>query len=558
METIIRDYNKALEEVEKALELYQSTGEIKYTKVDSVKIRNKFTKGEQIIKDLFFMAIGDTSDLPKIIKGVQIDNTVYILHDDITHYNVSDSTCEWHWTYEDRQYRFIYNSFCNQVLSSHIWENPENAAKFLKGHMTEGNPNDSYRTVRSIAIDRFERPILTYDNVFLKKDSTLAQIVTRCKDLKHITTEDQTTLLHIVHSLKDNHNLCYAYISNTDCKYLDFTYKLIDKSELKSDKYIKSDYYRVYDYKDIDEEIKLDRLEKDVCCIGLGSAGSNILEQLAKLNYFDTYTLIDFDYVETKNLRNQIYDRLTVGDSKVSAMNSLIKHSSSKLYYIFNVHKKYEEYEWYAYKFEYLISGLDSIDARIGVLNRIKSGEIETHYLIDARYIDLESSLYFVDTSNEDEMKYYEKLLLEDKEELDKLKAKEEYKDKIYTWTPDQARDSKQFKEAVGGRCRYVAQELGINRANGNRNICHCYGDHSCACGENDCSKYIARALEEAKIENKDALNSCIHENIIHIYKLTSAWVTSAIRSIQTDNKKYFTHVEITAEPIPNAIVLKK
>ena len=51
---------------------------------------------------------------------------------------------------------------------------------------------------------------------------------------------------------------------------------------------------------------------------------------------------------------------------------------------------------------------------------------------------------------------------------------------------------------------------------------------------------------------------TCVSENLIHIYKLTSAWVVSNIRAIESGEGKQFTHVDITVDPIPNAIVMRK
>lgn len=551
---IIRDYDIALKKVKEILDIYTAEGKIKYSYIEKVKLSNPLTKTKQQIKDLFFISSGDTSHKPLFINGVYEGNKLYILHEDLTHYNMRSSREKY---YLDG-HTLLTTIFCNTVLMCHIWKNPETAAKILKGNLLEGNPNDSYRNVKSVEADKVVEQIYLKNGIKIKPSTTLEQVISRMSNPEECKDENIRTEINDIHQqLNSDHNKCYAMSALASEASLYFLYQVINKEEIKNGKYIVSNYYKTYDYKDIDETIKFERLEKDVCCIGLGSAGGNIIEQFAKLNYFNSYLFIDFDNVENKNLRNQPYEWNNIGNTKVSSMNSFMSYYGITKPTVTTKNNKYEDVNFNSYKFKYLISGFDTLECRKGVLEKIKSGEIETQYLIDARYKDLDSSLFIIDVNNKEQLEYYEKQLEEDIKEIEAQPVKENY-----NWTPEDAYVWASNKAIFRGYCSRVAKELGyeVNESDRMYNICHFItGKKNNVCCESDaCRECIAQALEEKHIKNTYNTNSCYSSNIIHIYKITSAWVTSAIRSIETDNKKYFTHVDITTDPIPNAIVLKK
>lgn len=556
---IIRDYDIALKKVKEILDIYTAEGKIKYSYIEKVKLSNPLTKTKQQIKDLFFISSGDTSHKPLFINGVYEGNKLYILHEDLTHYNMRSSRERY---YLD-EHTLLTTIFCNTVLMCHIWKNPETAAKILKGNLLEGNPNDSYRNINSVEADKRVPPLFDDYSAFMPNTSTLEQIITRRRNPSEKMGDNTREVIARVHkTLKEDKDMCYAYVANNEEGEKEYTYRLVKRQDIDNGKYDVSSYYRIYTAKDIDENINFSLIEKDICVIGLGSAGGGIIEQLCKMKYIKTYTLIDFDTVEHKNLRNQPYRYSDIGNSKTNSIARYIEHFgiTDNLPDIQIKSTKYQDVELSIYKFKYLVSGFDNLECRIDVLNKIKSGDINTEYLIDARYEGLDSSLFIVKTDNNEEMEYYEKLLLADKAELDRIESEKEH---VYTWTTEDVEASGWKRKCQSG-CSLARKNLGYpdDPTEQYWNLCDFVehrrsADRKYFCGSEECVECIRKALEEKHIENTTNAG-CMAQNIIHIYKMTSAWVMSAFRSIETDGKKYFTHVDITVDPIPNAVVLKK
>ena len=550
----IEDNNK----IQEILEQWQASSEIKYCKVDSVKMRNKVTRCQNLVKDIFFVAFGNNSDKPAIVCGIYdfTNNIQYISHRDITHWNTCPELSSWTFNIGEKQYKLLYRKFCNPVLNKHIMDNPDRASKILKGNLMEGNPNDRWRTPNSV--DASVKAIPLYDNKtgqLIKNSAGL--------DAFYFTQYERPTNIErlrefnrMCQDLKDDHELRYCYYARGNSYNPTFTRGLIKREDISSGKYIVSEYYKSYSYRDVGEITEVPRQEFDIACIGCGSAGSNILDQLIRLNYFTKgYLLVDFDTVEAKNLRNQLYTRTSVSNYKTTALKDILRGIRNVNILVQN--KPYEEVIFRDFKFEYLISGFDSIECRLGLFDKIISGELETKYLIDARYNDLDASLFMIDVANEEEMKYYHKLLLQDLEEFNKDKI--EYYPAT-EWDEASIRELDKETKLLTQGCSTVGMHV-TGRAN---NCCTQLLHHQCegGCRSRECFETIKSFFVQnnyelpAKYKNKE--NSCLAENIIHIYKLVSAWVTANIRAIETDEKKLFTHVDITAEPLPNAIVLRK
>lgn len=556
----VTDYDTALQKVEEVLNLAVEKQHIKYCKVDKIKLRNKYTKRQAIVKDLFFVATKEASCNPMFVSSVRIKDKVYILHRDLTHYNMSTAVGSF---LVDSTHEIIYQDFCNTVKMAHLWKDPDTASKLLKGNLLEGNPNDSYRSINSVEADRQVYPLFDDYSSFMPNTSTLEQIITRRRNPSEEIGDSTKEAITKVHkALKEDKDMCYAYAANNEEGEKEYSYRLVKRQDIDNGKYDVSSYYRIYTAKDIDENISFSLIEKDICVIGLGSAGGGILEQLCKMNYIKSYTLIDFDSIEHKNLRNQPYQYSDIGNNKTNAIARYIEHyhAVDNMPNIQVKPTKYQDVELSIYKFKYLVSGFDNLECRIDVLNKIKSGDIHTEYLIDARYEGLDSSLFIVKTDNNEEMEYYEKLLLADKAELDRVESEREH---VYTWTTDDVTASG-WQRKCHSNCSAIRRELGYpdDPTGQYYNICDYIehrrsGQREYYCGSEECVECIRKALEEQHIENTTNAG-CMAKNIIHIYKMTSAWVMSAFRSIETDGKKYFTHVDITVDPIPNAVVLKK
>ena len=546
---VIRNREECIKRIEKALNKHKD--KIAWVKVDSVEIKNLTTGKMDKIEDLYFYATGKGSGRPRIICGYRDSRNIYILHDEIAHVNVGS----WHWSTlpDSRCNKFITREFCNPVKEIHIWENPTAAEKILKGNLTDKNPDSPMRSGIKCTHATSSATFIT-DEVtqeIIKNDATFEQLYAKTYDVASANENRQLYMLQAREALLADKNLCYAYLANANEVSPMYTWRLIDKSYIDSGDYITQDYYKTYDYTDLDKDYKIPKKDIDVCCVGLGSAGSNILEQMARLNYFEKYEVIDFDRVEYKNLRNQIYSLDHVRNTKTSALKNILTRyrQSSTNIYIDTKTTNYEIVDYSLSRYKYVISGFDNIRCRKGLLDKIKSGEIEAKYLIDARYDGLTSSLFVIDLSNKGEVDYYEKLLIETDKELNDIND--------YNWTDDLVR-AHMYDCIHQGRCAETAAKIGLKRPDIYRtNICAITRGETFSCGGTQCIECIKQALIDKKIPIPKN-EGCLAENIIHIYKLTSAWVTSAIRSLETENKKYFTHVDITVDPVPREIIIRK
>ncbi len=553
MAKYIEDNNK----IKEILEQWQASGNIKYCKVDSVKIRNKITKCQDIVKDIFFVAMANNSDKPAIVCSIYdySDEIMYISHRDITHWNACPSWDSFLFVAGTKKYKMFFRKFCNPVLNKHLMDNPDRASKILKGNLMEGNPNDRWRTPESVDVDKKVCPLTDKYTGQLIKASAGLDVFYFLSYTTPTNVDELRAYNDVCKKLKENHDLRYCYYAVNDSLAPMFTQGLINREDIISGKYIVSNYYKSYSYRNVGEITEVPRTEYNVCCVGCGSAGSNILDQMIRLNYFDKgYVLIDFDIVEDKNLRNQMYNRNSIYGYKTTELRSILRNIRNV-----NVieHKnKYEDCPFENYKFDYIISGFDSIECRLGLLEKILNKKIEAKYLIDARYNDLDASLFMVDLANEEEIKYYHKLLLQDLEEFNKNKI--EYYPAT-EWDEASIRKLHEKTHLLTSGCSNVGEMVtGINS-----NICtQCCCNQLPVCQSHECfetiKKFFVKNDYKVPAKYKEKENSCLAENIIHIYKLVSSWVTANIRSIETDNKKLFTHVDITAEPLPRAMVLRK
>lgn len=532
------------DEIEKILNSIDSE-RLRYVRIPKVKIRNSITRTQQTIKDIFIIAAGPYASKPYILESIVSGDKCYISHLDVTHCNV-DGDCG-RWVVD--KYELYIKDFCNPVTQAHLWNRGKDVAPILAGNLMEQNKNDAYRTCSSVDIDKKVAPAHYIDTgLLIKSDATFTQYVTRCQDFNRTTIEQKRKLRVASSELRNNPDKCYcAYV---EYKPNDSRVKegVIPKSLLSQGNIFPCDYYQTYDSKDIDKEVDENECvqDVDVGCLGCGSATTQIVDQLSRLSYFQSYLLLDDDIIEAKNLRNQTYTRLDINDTKVVALRSIIQRVNGASQ-IFLARTRIENYpDIINMRFKYLISGFDNIEARKYVLEQIKSGKIKTKYLIDARYNSLDASLYMVDVTNKSELDYYEELLLSDEklfkenEELSSRPIKELSDKDIISYLEEH--------QVFENNCSGMIQAMGLE-------------GFSCSygrCGAESCRKCWIEAIRESNTTLRVSYNSCVEQNIIHIYKLVSSWVTSNIVSIETDNKKLFSHVELTAQPLPKAIVIKK
>lgn len=543
MTTFIRDTEGF---TAKVLEELQSSGKIKYVHIESVKLRNPVTRVQSVVKDIYFLSTGTNSNKVWFVCGAQdlTTDTAYMVHLDLTHTNMCNSMN----AERVGQYKIFCRPFCNPVDMYRLWKRPEDMKFILKGNLLEGNPNDRWRTPDSVDIDKYIPHLRYISSEKIKSKSTLRQIVTRRETPDQETPKDTLKYIDICNQLEANPSLRYAYVLNGE-NCLAGGYILLPEEKLDNPRYFVSDYYRVYSSKDIGEKPTINRTECDLGIFGCGSSGSSIIDQCRRLTYFKSVVLVDPDIVEEKNLRNQIY---TDSDTRNYKAHSSARHFLK----LSGVNKlSVDDIKYYKGKFQdvtelqytnfkYLVSGFDSFETRIELLDYIKSGKIKTKYLIDIRYKDLTSSLFFIDCEDKSQLEYYEKVLLQDEREYKAIPPKE--------WDLELVKSLFSQYGVVSGGCLHTARIFDIPR-------CYCGCDQGYGCGSDEC---LERWFQYLKEHNADSSrvddNSCLAQNFIHIYAMTASWVTSVIRAIETDNVKTLTHVELGIDPVPQSMVLKK
>lgn len=534
--------------VAKTLEELQEKGLIKYVHIDSIKVRNKVTRKQEVVRDIYFVANSPTSNKIWFVCGAmdltEEQSTYKVIHPDFNHANMSPDLG----SPQLSIYRLLVRPFCNPVDMCRLWERPEDMKYIIKGNLLEGNSNDRWRTPNSVDMD-VRVPVLYFNSGGGKITSkaTLRQVFTSWEDPDQESSTDTLRYRELCEKLIGDHSLRFVPVVDGH-RRMEFSYKLLKEEEISDPKYWVSDYYRTYSYSDIDELPEIPIKEIDVGVFGCGSAGSAIISQMRRLTYFSSVMLIDPDKVEFKNLRNQIYVRSDIDVPKVDACarhiaslrhvnkieNDNITRSQSKFQEIGSLQYK---------KFKYLVSGFDSFEARIELLEYIKTGKVKTKYLIDTRYDDLTSSLFFIDCEDKSQLEYYEEVLLQDKQELKPVVENTE-------WTPELVNELFSQYDISGGQCTSTRVRCGLPLFNCTTDI---------VCGSPECRAVWLEVLKKNNVPTSEAeINGCLAQNFIHIYTLTASWVTSVIRVIETDNIKTLTHVELGIDPVPQAMVLRK
>ena len=298
-----------------------------------------------------------------------------------------------------------------------------------------------------------------------------------------------------------------------------------------------------------------------MACLGLGSAGSGILDQVGRSIMISSYLLCDYDIVEEKNLRNQFYTTGDLSCSKTGAARSKLSHMrpgdridiKSK---IITSNSKFQQANLPYYAFKYVVSGFDSIDARMELLQYVKEGKCKTKYLIDTRYDDLTASILFIDVENAEQMAYYEKGLAQCKEHFDEVQKAQT----IQTFEEFVKELEKQ--EVFINKCYETKLRiLGDEEADVACDICD-NSEHGCKsdkCLEHWKEVFNKRLPRIQAIYKKEPEeSSCVKHNFIDIYKYASAFVFAAIREIENGEAKPFTHIECSTDVIPKSMILKK
>lgn len=429
-----------------------------------------------------------------------------------------------------------YQDFCAPLDLKAIWENPEIGAAELTHRLSSTNLGDALGNTthldNHVSIIEEDKALNCKScNIFIKNNTPpLLRIIKLCPSCyqKGYIPESIGLIESEGFYIKQKENNFYSYTSTNP----DFT--------------ITSNYYSIIDLSTINqEELILPKTDTGMFIVGLGSAGTNILNQLAKTELISNFVLIDYDSVEEQNLRNQWYIRNQISTVKTIAAKSNLSYFSPSHKNVITYTQKYNPKLSNRYKAKYVLAGLDNLETRQEILETIKQDPESTRYLIDARYDNLSASLYLIDTHQPDQLKYYEEQLLADKKQL------EDNTPAFVPWTEEEV---KEILWASFMNCETFAGEI-IKMDKGDYKAIVCPNDGK-GCRHPVCLKNTTDLMNRRQTPRSQT-NTCLARNIIDIYTYTSSFVTAAIRQIEEKNPQPFVHIETSTDPMPVHMILR-
>ena len=539
---------------------------IKLAYVDTITVKNAITKKNMVMNDIYFLA-GDNKTIIFFIRSIQDvkEQKLYKIHNDLEHVNISDNyeTFTRKLTIDGVTSEYVFNvaPFCNPITGHSLYNNTDTYTKLLKGFLYQQNHSSRYRSPCFIDIEAvFHRFVSRNDETILPKQVTPVVAVARLKpDSISDPVRYLENLNEIASQMKDGDVFAYTnYIEGSTNEYRIVTQQQLEEYNERGFNArirISKDYpiFTKDDLKNATVDIPL--TEKDCLFIGLGSANSGIITYLGRSLYMgEQITLIDPDNIEEKNLRNQLYRALDTKRLKANAMRDIIKQMSTERREIDAHTKVFQEVPLAYRKYKYIFCGLDTIKTRQELLDQILKGNIKGDYLIDTRYFDQTSSIYFIDLNDKEQVDYYKYNLDADGDILSKEVAKKVplSKERINQIIP----------EMLKNRCAYYATTL--IRPNtedksevgyGSNNLCSNPVGRGWSCGCAECRAFVQKSLEQVRIPEQ---STCLKQNIIGIYNYTGAYVYQIIKTIEDYNKKVATHVELACETVPQAMVVRK
>lgn len=392
------------QETKNRIEHILKQADIHYVYVPKIKGRHGFTGRMDVIEDCYFIWLerGDYSKPYFLLNIYTGDETIYI-HRDFDHPNVSRSVGSFH--IPNTPFTLNFLNICTPL--GHIIYNDPLAADIIASQMSGHNKQSPLRSCRLTGYDN--------DDLRINRADLMSKATSNPIELITGTNYMGSSLAAMVEFRRNIQKEGY-YIKPKAEEY----YKFV--KELPSPETI-SEYYPVFSTEELRKIVgKIPREHFDVGVFGCGSANSGIIYQLSRCNMFNKFLLLDFDRVELKNIRNQIYTNHSVGSNKTYAMSNYVLGTDTtpnRDRVVRRIDDRVENKDFTSYVFDYLLVGFDNIEAREVVLNKIKSGEIKTKYLVDTRYQGLTSSLYFIDVNRDEQLKFYEEQLLEDKKLLE-------------------------------------------------------------------------------------------------------------------------------------------
>lgn len=448
-----------------------------------------------------------------------------------------------------------FQSVCSPINSFHFFNKKEDELLLiLKGQFMGQNGNSPFQRVQHVNNCVKDYIITDENGSILKRNKPILQLLTEYSDynIRHNMDYVLQNIREQELPTSDKQVMIKPKAQNR--------YICIDKDKI--DQYDISEYYPIITFEQIQNLQKdIPAIEIDMACLGLGSAGSGILDQVGRSIMINSYLLCDYDIVEEKNLRNQFYTTGDLRHSKTGSAKTKLAHmrpgyhidSQNK---IITSNSRFQQANLPYYAFKYVVSGFDSIDARIELLQYVKEGKCKTKYLIDTRYDDLTASVLFIDVENAEQMAYYEKGLAQCKEHFDEIQKKQT----IQTFEEfiKELKKQNTFKSSCYETKLHI---LGEEEAD---LVCDICDDPEHGCKSDKCLEYWKEAFDKhlPKIQEiykkEPEESSCVKHNFIDIYKYASSFVFAAIREIENGEAKPFTHIECSTDVIPKSMILKK
>lgn len=498
-----------------------------------ITLKVPLTGKKEVFDNIMFLCRDGVWDKPYLVRSFQDIEVPFFYHYNISsgidNFNLIDS--------EGKQYLLNGSCFCNPIDNDQLYDNPRVASILLTLQLEKPYAGSAFDT----SLDNYvSLKIKDYGIVCKKCDSFIPNNQPKLNLLSKVCVDCQEKYPDLLN------NFTYETTGYYSKGFEDRSY-LYTKGKPRSNK---SEYYPIFKASELaDEVVNIPKVEKDVIVMGLGSAGSNIVDQLIRTNMASNYIFIDFDKIEEKNLRNQCYINNDIGKYKSEGITRFCKEIKPNISCV-SYNTKFQDVNLSRVKTKYIVLGFDSIKVRIEAFEKIKSGEIEAEYIIDTRYDDLDCSIYFVDTKNEVEMKHYEDNLLAD---YDNLKAVEINRSQLTA--EDVERVCKDLVNNGTYSNNYHGYPSCLNTSK-HYNISTFGCSSSVDCYSTECFQTIADVVNRNNSSTVPE-NTCIKHNIIDIYKFASSYITSCMREISMGSPKPFTHYEVSTNGFPKMMKLK-
>lgn len=582
----LRFQNLPPEEVRKQIRKSLDAKNMRYILLDKVTWYNTKTRCKHDIYNMPIVAISPTSDRPYAItevKKMQYDSETegwkttdsYVYNIDYVHQNIHGKRVAGTMSHpgdssglltvpdcddpDHIRYQLEYESICNPITMHHFYNRDLNELTLLfKGQLMGQNKGSPFRSISSVAGTYIDKEICTTAGLFIKRSAPIIQLLTRANLVDLQNTRKLAEILRSATFPKEG-EVAFKTLNNN--------YYVIDSiaiyEALEKEKKI-SAYYPVITAemcKELTENIP--RIDIDFGCFGLGSAGTGVLDQLSRSIFFDKYLLVDFDTIETKNLRNQWYQTNQMHLYKTNSSSQIMRSRRTSPLDCTTINADFKTINFEMYDFKYVMSAFDSIETRLDFLNTMLNEKAKARYLIDARYDELTASVFFIDLQNTKEVNYYLKGLGSDKEAFDKMRDK---------WRVKTFEDFIQYleeKSCFTHNCGYCKNEL-IRLFNKYYNTdkykelpCPRHSGKNCNCKEGLCLDEFKKIYDENMeaintLYKKEPESSCLRQNFVDIYHYASTYVFDAIRIIEEGKEKPFTHVDVSTEILPTAIIIRR